>query len=261
MRDFLKKISKKMIVAIGVFAIAVSSFIVTNNSYTAKADEFDYSDVLDDLRRDSTFSVAKYPADNSKNTLQLISISESVFKELFLYVYCPGVNTEEIRAKTLTCYFTLDQSDELCFYSLLFVNAQSTLFKYKVQDFTVSDAKQRYYNIKDIRVDNSKIYDVGRIWTFRTVNDNVTCAVNTGTTYDTGLLGLKKPETVDVDSGNNTSPNSAKNIKVVFAVLGILALVGGITYAVMYFVKGTKVKIKMPKIFKKLKFSFSKKKK
>lgn len=258
MRTFLKKISKKIVVAIGVLAIAVSSFIGTNNSYIAKADEFDYSDVLDDLRRDSTFSVAKYPADNSKSTLQLISLSESVFKELFLYVYCPGVNTEEIRAKTLMCYFTLDQSDELCAYSLLFVNAQSTLFKYKVQDFTVSDAKQRYYNIKDIRVDNSKIYDVGRIWTFRTVNDNVTCAVNTGTTYDTGLLGLKKPETADTESGNKTS---AKNIKVVFAVFGILALVGGITYLIMYFAKGNKVKIKMPKIFKKLKFSFSKKKK
>ena len=261
MRTFLKKISRKIVVAIGILAIAVSAFIGTNNSYKAKADEFDYSDVLDDLRRDSTFSVAKYPADNSKSTLQLISLSESVFKELFLYVYCPGVNTEEIRAKTLMCYFTLDKSDELCSYSLLFVNAQSTLFKYKVQNFTVSDAKQRYYNIKDIRVDNSKIYNVGRIWTFRTVNDNVTCAVNTGTTYDTGLLGLKKPETVDTESGNKTSATSTKNIKVVFAVLGILALVGGVTYLIMYFAKGNKIKIKMPKIFRKLKFSSSKKKK
>ena len=57
----------------------------------AYAAEATYSNVLDDLEKDSTFNAEDYPAidDGSaeSKTLKLIQIAESTSKELFLYIY------------------------------------------------------------------------------------------------------------------------------------------------------------------------------
>lgn len=264
MKTFFKKISKKIVVAIGILAIAVSSFIGTNNSYTANAEKT-YSLVLDDLGRDKNFSQSDYPkldsVSEANDKLQLIAIVESIDKELFAYFYCPLVNKEQIIAESMSIRFSI--SDEVDYVkNLEFLNASSTLFKYKVLNYTVPNDKTRVYRVINVWATGDKDtgYEINKTWTYITDGNNYAGSVSSGKYINIGLLGVNLP-TTEIESVNKTSTNLAKNIKVVFAVLGILALVGGITYAVMYFAKGNKVKIKMPKIFKKLKFSFSKKKK
>lgn len=265
MRTFLKKISKKIIVAIGVLTVAVSSFIGTNNSYTANAART-YTDVLEDLQRDESFSQGSYPTLESVSKegdeLQLIALAESIDKELFAYFYCPLVNKKVITANQMQMRFSiLDEVDYL--KNLEFINAQSTLFKFKVLNYQVTGDKTRIYYVKYVYYKESEDSTgvlVDKSWTFISEGNNYSGSVSSGKYINIGVLGVNLP-TTEIESVNKTSANSAKNIKVVFAVLGILALIGGITYLIMYFAKGNKVKIKMPKIFKKLKFSFSKKKK
>lgn len=265
MRDFLKKISRKIVVAIGVFAIAVSAFIGTNNSYTANAEKT-YTDVLEDLKRDENFSQVSYPTlesvSKASDELQMIALAESIDKELFAYFYCPLVNKKQIIANKMEIRFSIS-GDNLYLKDLEFINAQSTLFKYRVLNYQVTGDKTRIYHIHNVYYEpsaDSTGYLIDKTWTFITEGNNYSGSVSSGRYINIGVLGVDLP-TTEIESVNKTSANSAKNIKVVFAVLGILALVGGIAYAVMYFAKGNKVKIKMPKIFKKLKFSFSKKKK
>ena len=270
MRDFLKKISRKIVVAIGVFAIAVSAFIGTNNLYKASASEAD-SLVVNDLRRDKNFSESDYPTldsvSNVDDKLQLIALAESIDNELFAYFYCPLVNKEQIIAEKMSIRFSIS-GDTDYLKELVFLNAQSTLFKYKVSNYTVTNDKTRVYRVVNVWATGDKDtgYEINKTWTFVTDGNNYSGSVSAGKYINIGLLGFTMPTTETesgntTETGNKTSANAAKNIKVVFAVLGILALVGGVTYLIMYFAKDNKIKIKMPKIFKKLKFSFSKKKK
>ena len=265
MRDFLKKISKKIVVAIGVLAIAVSSFIGTNNSYTANAART-YTGVLEDLQRDESFSQENYPTlesvSKSDDKLQLIALAESIDKELFDYFYCPLVNKMIITANKMQMRFSIS-GDSYYLKNLEFINAQSTLFKFKVLNYQVTGDKTRIYYVKYVYYEENPESTgvlVDKSWTFISEGNNYSGSVSSGKYINIGVLGVNLP-TTEIESDNKTSANAAKNIKVVFAVLGILSLVGGVTYLIMYFAKGNKVKIKMPKFFKKLKFSFSKKKK
>ena len=140
MRDFLKKISRKIVVAIGVFAIAVSAFIGTNNLYKASASEAD-SLVVNDLRRDKNFSESDYPTldsvSNVDDKLQLIALAESIDNELFAYFYCPLVNKEQIIAEKMSIRFSIS-GDTDYLKELVFLNAQSNVINRFNDVFNVS---------------------------------------------------------------------------------------------------------------------------
>ena len=60
-----------------------------------------YSNVLDDLKRDSTFNIANYPAINDDYSLKVIQIAESIDGELFVYVYQPAAKSKLLIANSI----------------------------------------------------------------------------------------------------------------------------------------------------------------
>lgn len=60
-----------------------------------------YSDVLDDLKRDSTFNIADYPAIADDYSLKVIQVAESIDGELFIYVYQPAAKSKLLIANSI----------------------------------------------------------------------------------------------------------------------------------------------------------------
>lgn len=156
-----------------------------------------YSDVLDDLRKDSAFNVADYPAVNDDYSLKVIQIAESTDGELFLYVYQPAAKSKFLKATQVNMSLTnkmggeVNEGEELTpedkpkLYNLTFLNNAGVFQKYRVDGITVSSEAIRYYNITSIYRDWIKDVDD------ETGNDNPTNAVY----FE--VAKLLKAETVD----------------------------------------------------------------
>lgn len=186
---------KSRMIKLNIFVIVAMLFVNIFSSLLgmttiAFAEETVYSDVMEDLQRDETFSIDDYPADSYNNSLQVIQIAESADKELFIYVYQPSGQEGDLRATSInisTDNLPTNDDDELSFmnYSLEYLNSYYTLFKYKVQNFEVSDAETRYYNISSIyrawdenlddptgndNTISEKAFAVGKFYTLETID-------------------------------------------------------------------------------------------
>lgn len=113
----------------------------------AETKDGQYTHVLDDLAKDSTFDLSKYPAVSDDYSLQVIQIAESENKELFVYVYQPA-NNKDIIATDITIKLTSEGHPMI--YPLKLVSTYNTLDKYVVEDLTVSEAALRTYFIISI---------------------------------------------------------------------------------------------------------------
>lgn len=106
-----------------------------------------YTTVLDDLSKDSAFSMDDYPTVEEDYSLQVVQIAESKDRELFVYVYQPSgtLQASSINISTKT-------GDELDYknYNLSLLSASGSLFKYKVVAFVVSTEARRNYDISSI---------------------------------------------------------------------------------------------------------------
>ncbi len=162
----------------------------------AYAAEATYSNVLDDLEKDSTFNAEDYPAidDGSaeSKTLKLIQIAESTSKELFLYIYNPSANTTPLSAKSVrisTESTTLSYKD----YALTRVNEEGVFAKYVVQGLEVKSDGVRIYDIPCLHRDvkdfddegaadndlNAIAVEVAQRWTVVTNGDEVIYKMDT----------------------------------------------------------------------------------
>lgn len=104
-----------------------------------------YSNVLDDLKKDSTFIEDDYPLISDDYSLEVISISESTEKDLFIYVYSPN---SFIMATSIN--FSVNKNLEYDNYFLKLVSKEGVFHKYKVKDFKASSDMIRYYDISSI---------------------------------------------------------------------------------------------------------------
>ena len=84
----IKKIITALIVSVAVF-FSGQVFLPANFSHV-KAETLSYSDVLEDLRISENFDESKYPEVDDDYSVKLITIAESDYNELFLYVYQPS---------------------------------------------------------------------------------------------------------------------------------------------------------------------------
>lgn len=108
-----------------------------------------YSNVLDDLQKDSNFNVADYPSVNDDYKLQIIQIAESTSGELFIYVYQPAAKTKLLTATEIN--MSLSESvDGTHLYSVTLLSSVGVFQKYLVKGVKVSSDKIRYYNITSI---------------------------------------------------------------------------------------------------------------
>lgn len=146
--------------------------VAAQSPLIARADSIEYSDVLDDLSKDSSFQMSNYPENQSDYFLQLIQIAESVNNELFLYVYQPSGRHKDLRASSINISTTIN--DEISFfnYKLDLLNSEGVFYKYKVKDFTVKNEPTRYYAITSIYRPFDETIDTG------TGNNNTITEVN-----------------------------------------------------------------------------------
>ncbi|MDE5563214.1 MAG: hypothetical protein K2J01_06710 [Clostridiales bacterium] len=146
----------------------------------AFADTERYTGVLDDLHKDSTFSVDEWIDKSKHKVTEVMQIAISSDKELFIYVHQVG----DIRDFTYVVMNIALFSTELDFksYELEKVDWNGKFFKYKVIDFKVADSDIQKYCISrldypvDSKPNGSQVvtYDsvsIGQIWTVTQIND------------------------------------------------------------------------------------------
>lgn len=193
-RFLMKRLLKRMAVVISAALLCVFSAFESFAAPTAFADESkkEYSNVLNDLKKDSTFDTAHYPAKDNDYSLQVIQIAESEDKELFIYVYQPSGQTKQLKAVSINISRTSEIDIHPLNYKLSYLNSDGTLYKYIVENFTVNSDETRYYAIPSIfrkfdsTIDeqatgdntiNEVSYNVGKQWCFSTINGEPYCAV------------------------------------------------------------------------------------
>lgn len=129
--------------------------LITSGGVVARAAS---SSVLDDLRKDSDFSVLDYPVNDKDYSIYVIQIAESTSGGLYLYTYQPFLNSKIMYATDINMSLSEDVSDTKL-YELEFVHAEDVFCKYLVEGVKVSDSAVRYYNITSVYRDWDKEID------------------------------------------------------------------------------------------------------
>lgn len=137
------------IVAVLLCAALYPFCVAQGISYAA---ERSYSNVLDDLKKDTSFDMSYYPDNAADNSLQVITIAESEDDELFVYVYQPSAKTRPLTATYIN--ISTDNEHLASFdyvqYALRLLSREGVFAKYLVEGLTVKPDSTRYYYISNI---------------------------------------------------------------------------------------------------------------
>lgn len=109
-----------------------------------------YSNMLDDLKKDSSFNPSNYPSKSDDYSLQIIQLAESVDKELFVYVYQPSGKAKDFKASSINISTTINDAISFMNYKLVLLNSNGVFYKYKVENLAVKTDAVRYYAISSI---------------------------------------------------------------------------------------------------------------
>ena len=165
---------KRLAAMLLAFVLGISAVITAAQvPVIAKAEStVTYTNVLEDLQRDSSFSKDNYPEKATDYSLQLIQLAESSDKELFVYVYQPSGQLKGLVASSINISTTINDAVSYHNYKLELLNVDGVFFKYKVSDFVVKDDAVRYYAITSVYRKWDKTIDPA------TGNDNTVTEVN-----------------------------------------------------------------------------------
>ena len=149
--NIFKRIATLILCLALVLAVGGEAFL-SAFSIKAEAASTSYSNVLDDLQKDSSFNPDDYPEISDDYSLKVIQIAEGENGELFVYVYQPSDTTKDLRANYINISLQApeDRSPMYNLYSLTWLNSNGVFDKYIVNDFVVSDETYRYYSIAGI---------------------------------------------------------------------------------------------------------------
>lgn len=152
MAKFYRKIAYSFIAFFAVLLSLITAFVVggVDTVYAADSQSTIYSNVLDDLKKDSSFNASYYPEKADDYSLQIIQLAESSDKELFVYVYQPSGQAKKLTACSINISTTINDDISYYNYKLQLLNSSGVFFKYKVNDFTVKSEPTRYYAISSI---------------------------------------------------------------------------------------------------------------
>ena len=150
-----------------VMQVVASADDLSSSSESSNAPQIEYSNVLDDLKKDKNFDETLYPAYTYEEILSLgktdptkapplmdvISLAESEQKELFLYVYNPTRDDLGMSAMQISMYYghaknPKEFTPEL--YDLRLLSFSGVFDKYLVKGYTVTGDAERYYNIVEL---------------------------------------------------------------------------------------------------------------
>ena len=190
---------KRLAVMLLAFVLGISAVITAAQVLViAKAEStVTYTNVLEDLQRDSSFSKDNYPEKETDYSLQIIQLAESSDKELFVYVYQPSGQLKGLVASSINISTTINDAVSYHNYKLELLNADGVFFKYKVSDFVVKDDAVRYYAITSVYRKWDKTIDPA------TGNDNTVTEVNYNVSkqYAFGTInGKPYVNCVDIDT-------------------------------------------------------------
>lgn len=190
---------KRLAAMLLAFVLGISAVITAAQvPVIAKAEStVTYTNVLEDLQRDSSFSKENYPEKATDYSLQLIQLAESSDKELFVYVYQPSGQLKGLVASSINISTTINDAVSYHNYKLELLNAEGVFFKYKVSDFVVKDDAVRYYAITSVYRKWDKTIDPA------TGNDNTVTEVNYNVSkqYAFGTInGKPYVNCVDIDT-------------------------------------------------------------
>lgn len=190
---------KRLAVMLLAFVLGISAVITAAQvPVIAKAEStVTYTNVLEDLQRDSSFSKENYPEKATDYSLQIIQLAESNDKELFVYVYQPSGQLKGLVASSINISTTINDAVSYHNYKLELLNADGVFFKYKVSDFVVKDDAVRYYAITSVYRKWDKTIDPA------TGNDNTVTEVNYNVSkqYAFGTInGKPYVNCVDIDT-------------------------------------------------------------
>ena len=131
-------------------AVFCTVFTTVQTPVFARAKSITYSEVLDDLKKDTSFKPENYPIKADDYSLQIIQLAESVNKELFVYVYQPSGKAKDFKASSINISTTINDNISYLNYKLELLNSNGVFYKYKVTGLTVKDESVRYYAISSI---------------------------------------------------------------------------------------------------------------
>ncbi|MDE6441421.1 MAG: hypothetical protein K2L12_01545, partial [Clostridia bacterium] len=194
MKNKILKICSLIAVALLSALVGLLAFVDVYGVKVASAETS--AEVLQDLRKDKDFNENDYPYIADDYSLQVIQIAESANKELFVYAYQPCNDTYDLVGTKISISYGYSVNGAGLtpkLYNLKLVSTSGTLDKYYVQDFTVPNDGDRYYNIVEIfRIFNSEIdesdetfpktdiaYSVGQQWYVCDLNKSKHYEMNT----------------------------------------------------------------------------------
>ena len=147
----MKTMKTKIVFMFFVFvAVFCTVFTAVQTPVLAKAESITYSNVLDDLKKDTSFNPGNYPTKADDYSLQIIQLAESVNKELFVYVYQPSGKVKDFNASSINISTAINDNISYHNFKLEFLNSDGVFYKYKVVGFMVKDDAVRYYAISSI---------------------------------------------------------------------------------------------------------------
>lgn len=148
-RNTNKTLGYKFVTFLCLVAVVFSLLVVFEPSTAFATSSGEYSNVLDDLKKDESFDIANYPEKSDDYSLQLVQIAEST-NELFVYVYQPSGKIKDLRASSINISTSIGDDVKFKNYSLKYCNSFGTLYKYVVEGFTLVNQPTRYYSITEI---------------------------------------------------------------------------------------------------------------
>lgn len=141
-----------------------------------------YTDVLEDLRSDTSFKANEKPLVENDYSIEVFQIAESSDGELFIYTYQPCGQTYNLSLTTVRISTTSPSEEIIPYdYPLTLLSSSGVYFKYLVNGLTVdTTSAERHYSIIaihrlfDANIDDSLnndnvsdevVYGVGKYWT------------------------------------------------------------------------------------------------
>lgn len=188
----------KIRITISLFVLFMVCAVVLTGGFLPSAvayaaGETVYSDVLEDLHTDESFSEEHYPVVMNDYSLKVIQIAESVDNELFVYVYQPSGHFKNLKASSINIALVpREDISDVKNYKLRLLSSNGVFYKYLVEGLTVGTASTRYYTIPGIyrpfdkTIDEDAdhgnevtevVYEVAKEYCFSTINGESFCRV------------------------------------------------------------------------------------